>query len=519
MAATLVWFSGGEAGGRVGGFGGEFDTYDDGGTGTPPSHVTSPVRTGTYALKTPHDTRLKVQTNYTSNSTVFFRSYFKAGVPTNTVCVLVGNANTFATARGWRIYLTSTGKIGWGFSQTSGSAPDGIGATSFDTVGWNLLEVKFVRDAAAGGLEIFLNGTLQVSDFTHATTSGTSATNTRLHFGNDLDQPGTNQSGEDIFFDDLALATGGYIGAGGSIAVQGKAGAPTYDTFTKNGDTTAALCWSQTPWSSAKNCSTSTINSNQTMLVDDTALGSLVPAGATINGAFIGAVAIAGAASSHIHALRRLAGVDTVGGVMPIPTGNDLFVPNGVDIDPMGIFVDTLSNLQALEIGVQAHPGSGTETIEDVWLFVDYAPSPNTTITPSAGSLVITGQPALASDSDSPNIQPQTGTVTLTGQPAHLNTIDPGTGAVSLVGGQALVFVTSALTVTFMIADEVVRYPLNVIFDIMNLDQPVVPLTVKFDVEQAQGDPLTVTFDILGDIVNRRLKNDVQGPVAKVTLS
>lgn len=514
MAATIQWFAGAEIGSLN-----EFNRSPVGNPssgGSQPTAQTSIKRTGSYAVKCPQDGLVK-STVTNLAATVFVRFYFKASAfPTHTVPICgFATSNAFAKVN---LMLNTNGTLGWFFG-TIPSSSTTSGATPIDTSGWNFIEIKFFRDASAGGLEVFLNGVLQFSDFTSSpnTTAGTAATTMIFYFGNDLNQNGS-QSGEDMYFDDMAVATGAYIGAGGSIAVQGKAGSPTYDAWTKNGDTTAALCWSETPFSTGKNCSDTTPTDRQTMLVNDTILNSLVGAGDTINAAFILSIAKA-ATSGSLKTTRRIGGVDTDGADRGLAITDTAF-PNQLNGDDLNIFTDTRANLGAAEIGfVRGATGSGNAaTVEDVWLLVDFTPNPNISITPSAGALVVTGQILTVTDSDSPKIRPNTGTLNLVGRQPGSNHKTPGAGSLGLVGGRARVFVASALTVTFNIADTVPRFPLLVSFDIENLSQPPTPLTVKFDIQTIDGDPLTVTFDILGDIVNRRLKNDVQGPVARVVL-
>ena len=376
MPATLVWFSGLETGGPVGGLGSEFDAMSNGGGGTP-TYQTLTKRTGTYGLLTPHDGLVRIRANFASNATTFLRCYFRVtSNPAATIPIVVSANSTSSTARGWRVFLTLTGILGWSFNNLGNSPPDATGGPAVSLTGWNLLEVKFVRDVAVGGMEIFLNGTLVVSDFTHATTSGTSLTTTVLFFGDDTDQPGTNRSAIDINWDDFAFATGQYIGAGGSVAVQGKSGAPTYNAWTKNGAADSFGAWSQTPWDSTKNCSDTVSADRQTMLVDGVTLQSLIAAGSVINGAMIGMVGHSTTATGNAARTRRIGGVDTDGANRNVPLTTDTFMPQGQNLDPTEIFVDTLANLAAAEIGVVRGPqnAGNAVTIEDVWLMVDFAP-------------------------------------------------------------------------------------------------------------------------------------------------
>ena len=414
MPATLVWFSGCESGGPVAGAGNEFSVLSNGGGGTP-SFQTTTKRSGSYGLLTPHDGYARIRIAYSSSATTVLRFYYRVtSNPTNTVPIILAANTTASSARGFRLWLTSGGKIGWDFNALGGGSPAGTGADSVSLSDWNLIEVKFVRDAAVGGMEIFLNGVQQVSDFTHSTTSGTSLTTMTVFFGNDLDQPGTNQSGIDMWWDDLAFGTGStYIGAGQCLAFQGKAGAPTYDAWTKNGDTTAAACWSQTPWDSAKNCTDAVVADRQTMLLDDSAVATGIASGSVINGAMLLCVAKI-VTSGNFKLTHRISGVDTDSATKALST-TDTMEPNGVNGDSMDVFTPSYSDLTSgtMEIGAVANSANQV-TVEDMWLMVDFSPP----APPGTGSVDITGY---APTVDNPggatttNITPSTGALVLTG--------------------------------------------------------------------------------------------------------
>lgn len=427
MPATLVWFSGCETGGpspnNNTGAGSEFSAISNGGA-VSPSFVTSPVRTGTYALITPHDGYARIHIAYASNATTVLRFYYKVtSNPSATVPILLAANTTSASARGWRLWLTTAGKIGWDFNALGGGSPAGTGADSVSLTDWNLIEVKFVRDATVGGMEIFLNGVQQVSSFATSTTTGTSLTTMTVFFGNDLDQPGTNRSGIDMWWDDMAFGTGStYVGAGGSVAIQGKAGAPTYNAWTKNGGaTSAADAWSETPWSGTKNCSDSVVADRQTMLVDDAAVSAKIAAGSVINGAMVLAVAKI-VTSGNFKLTHRISGVDTDSATKVLST-TDTMEPNGVNGDSMDVFTPAYSDLTSgtMEIGAVSN-STNTATVEDVWLLVDFIPPQP----PGTGAVVITGQTPTVSNPGGPtttNITPNAGAVTITGTQPRINLI------------------------------------------------------------------------------------------------
>src|SRR5512147_1198790 len=96
--ATLVWFTGCEAGPPTPndntGVGREFTALSKGGA-VSPSIVTTPVRTGTYALKLPTDGAARGSMGtYASNATTFWRGYFYiGGNPTNAIIILGAGSN------------------------------------------------------------------------------------------------------------------------------------------------------------------------------------------------------------------------------------------------------------------------------------------------------------------------------------------------------------------------------------------------------------------------------------------
>jgi hypothetical protein len=490
---ALSWFSGCESGGPVAGAGSEFSALSNGGGGTP-TFQTSTVRSGVYALLTPHDGYARIHIAYASSATNVFRLYFRVtSNPTNTVPIILAANSTSSTARGWRVFLTSAGKIGWSFNNLGSNPPDGTGADSVSLTDWNLLEVKLTRDTTVGGMEIFLNGVQQVSDFTHSTTSGTSLTTTTLFFGNDLDQPGTNQSGIDIWWDDMAFATGStYIGAGQCVAIQGKAGTPTYDAWTKNGGaTSAADAWSETPWSGTKNCSDNVVSDRQTMLLDDAAVTSKIPSGSVINGAMLLAVAKI-VTSGNFKLTHRISGVDTDSATKVLST-TDTMEPNGVNGDSMDVFTPSYADLTSgtMEIGAVSN-STNTATVEDMWLMVDFTPPPP----PGTGSVVITGY--------APTVSNPGGATT--------TSITPGTGALVLTGP----FFVRVLVIGDLVLSWNVLEKLNeimpVFWDVFG-PGPVGTLALTWTVKESIT-PLLLQWRVIPNL--QALFVDIQGPVATV---
>jgi len=236
------------------------------------------------------------------------------------------------------------------------SATMGLSTTTGNTVltpnQWHLID--FVFDLAAGGIVgVWLDGVSEIST-TH--TSDVTASPTKQAFLVNM-----ASSGAVLYVDDLRIDTGGVtpIGAGACLARQGKAGTPTYDAWTKSGQATAALCWSETPFGIANNCSSSTSGAAQTMLVAPFSLGN-----ATINACKTAVIAKRGVATSP-SIRRRIGGSDT--DTLVTLTAADKYFDDG-------IWTTTSANLDTAEIGMVKAANTSLTTVEDAWLIVDYTP-------------------------------------------------------------------------------------------------------------------------------------------------
>lgn len=514
MPATLLWFSGLETGSNN-----EFDNGPDG------EVATAVVRSGAYALK--FDNALHGQASVQIpglSATMYARFYFRPAGPPLESSARIYAAGT-STGR-FRLLYRTDGTLQWDYD---GDGPFDIGANTLVVDSWNLIEIKQVRHASVGGMEVYLNSVLQFSTFTKDTTFGSSATQMRFFFGPSVNSMGstpTYENGADTFLDDVAVGTGQHIGAGQCTLVGGKAGAPTYDAWTKVGDTTAALCWSAVPFSASKNCTHATSGGKQTML---TATLGAIAGSSVINGARMMAVAKVSSGFSTVKLLRRVAGADTVSATRSLGT-TDAFIPNGVNSETFDVFVDTLANLNASEIGVEDSDSAVTTTVEDVWLMVDFAPGPPVVLTP----LLPTHLEALQSVFSALPIPFE-----ILGQ-ALLNPAIPiPLDIVGWLGGQLPIPIEiwrgvygtggglpvpvevdgvpdGSLGVAFAVITAAYG-PFRVSFDVYLIEENMGPLSVVFDVKEGIGADdagLEIHFSALPEVLFRlRMDSDPQAPI------
>lgn len=235
------------------------------------------------------------------------------------------------------------------------------------------VELKCVVSSTVGVVEFRLNGVVQET-LTNIDTGASPIVSVNVA-GSLYTTPQTGL--QNVYMDDFLASNSAYPGNGGVIARQGKAGSPTYDAWTKIGDTTAALCWSETPYSASKSCSSAGASQAQTMLVADIGAGTN-PIGAadTINACrVVGVGKYNGTASarSFYRSRRRVGGSDTDEDVTGAITSTTDAVFRG------SIFTATRTDLQSAEIGGVVGTGGGTRKeliFEDLWLMVDYTPAP-----------------------------------------------------------------------------------------------------------------------------------------------
>jgi hypothetical protein len=259
-----------------------------------------------------------------------------------------------------RITTTGTLEVVDGATSIGLSTTAGTAVLAINT--WYLIELA-IDLTASGVVKVWVNGVLDINT-THSSNPGT--TIDRFAF---VGVANPNQ----FFFDDIRIDTGGVaaIGAGRIIVRQGIAGTPTYDAWTKNGAATAALCWSDTPFSAVTNCSDNVLSDAQTMLValfSATQSGhgiETIGPGDVINGSKVMMIAKT-AVAGNIDIRRRVGGVDT--NVTKALTTSDAYYDTGI------ITTLTFANLTdgTTEIGVANDLVGTTETVEDMWLGIDY---------------------------------------------------------------------------------------------------------------------------------------------------
>ena len=351
MAQTVAYINGFETG----------DASELNALGGSSSVQGTTVRTGAYALKQAVSATV-FQANSTLQSTqTVVRLYLQIpGAPAGGTVFL--NEKTANTIR-LQLSITTAAKL----RIADLSATFGLTATIGSTVlsAGQFYRVELAFDLAAGGVvKVWLNDNLEINVI-H--TNDVSAALTGSFYLNGMANP------NEYYFDDVRIDTGGVaaIGAGQIIARQGAAGTPTYDSWTKVGAATAALCWSDTPFSTATSCTSITSAQAQTMLVapfSSTQSGhgtQTVGSGDTINAAktaLIAKEATAGGGSIR----RRVNGVDT--DTAKAPTTADKYFDDG-------IWTTTPANLDLLEAGYVKSGNVNLTTVEDVWVITDYTPA------------------------------------------------------------------------------------------------------------------------------------------------
>ena len=331
-------------------------------TNASPTVQTTIIKTGSYALKSATTAQwVRDLTGMTAQSTWYTRFYFQVTTlpAAATTFMQIGNIANSA----YYLSLNTDGTIQVSYWVSSIETVLGSSTTALATGTWYLIETKYVIAAVTGICELKINGNIEVTGSNLIT--GTTA-QSRVNLGNS--SAGSNI---DKYYDDFAADTAAYIGAGQCIARQGKAGTPNYGGWTKNGGTIDVV-WSETPFGATNNAVSPGTGDplTQSMLTAAFSSGTN-PIGTndTINACKTSVIAQKSGGAGRTHQiLRRLNGVDTL---TTISTGNS----DGYFEDTF--FTDTLTNLDAAEIGGKKSGGAGASsmTIEDCWLMVDYTPA------------------------------------------------------------------------------------------------------------------------------------------------
>lgn len=319
------------------------------------------VRTGAYALKAAAAlSKLQANSILAATQSVI-RFYLNVPALPGVATTLLVEATGASNRMGLRFNASNKlevfdGGATLGLTTTAGTA-------SFNTGQWYRIELALDL-AASGVVKIWVDGVLDINT-TH--TNDVSASLTGSYQVRGAANP------NEYFWDDIRIDTGTVSppGAGQIIARQGLTGTPTYDSWTKVGAATAALCWSDTPFSITTNCTSIVSAQAQTMLVEkfsitQTGHGTqVVGSGDTINAAKTALIvkeATAGGGSIR----RRVNGTDT--DTATVPTTADKYFDDG-------IWTTSVANLDLLEAGYVKSGDVNLTTVEDVWVIVDYTPA------------------------------------------------------------------------------------------------------------------------------------------------
>jgi hypothetical protein len=335
-----------------------------------PGVSTDVVTAGGYSLKLNWDStgNRDVFNNGQNIATAYFRFWLyssAAGTAGNSAILRTDRSSDLAQMSSVILVTDGVGGLKLRLRNETGAAQVGSDFAISPNV-WNLIENKVVPGTGNATLELKVNGAVVAT--ASNLTMGPSSVGRYV-----LGKPSGITGGTGfIWIDDFLVKDDAYPGPGYCIARQGVAGTPTYNAWAKNGAATAALCWSETPFATGKNCSNIGLNNVQTMLV-----GSFNSAGsaqeglgtissyATINATKTGFVAKATVAG-NISIRVRAGGADT-DTVKAVTTTDGYYeVLNSL----------TYTNLTdgTLEIGAVDDVAGVTDTVEDMWQQADYTP-------------------------------------------------------------------------------------------------------------------------------------------------
>lgn len=347
MVQTVAYFTGFETG----------DASEVVNIGTSSIQGTN-VRSGAYSLKQTGSGTILVSTLSATKTVI--RAWVKITSLPGSEQYLIAEVSTGTTRARLLIETDGTLKVDDASGTMGLSTTAGTHAIATST--WTMVE--FAVDLAGGGVvKAWVNGIADISTTHSSNVSGAPTTEYDIV---GMDNP--NQ----FYFDDIRIDQGGTaaIGNGKTVARQGKAGTPTYDTWTKNGDTTAALCWSETPFATGKNCSSTTSAAAQTMLVEKFSItqsghgSDVIGSGYTINACKTALIAKRSSSGSP-SIRRRVGGADT--DTAKTMTASDVYYDDG-------IWTTTTANLDSMEAGMVKAADTNSTTVEDVWVMVEYTP-------------------------------------------------------------------------------------------------------------------------------------------------
>ncbi len=307
------------------------------------------VRSGAYALKESSISTLVTGLAATQTSIrvyIYFTS-IPAGFPILLDALDSGSANVFNSV------IAGNGTL-----LASGGGTSNAAGTHALKIGWNLLEYAF--DVAAGGvLKSWVNGVLDINT-------------THPNLTNNIDRWRVNGAANpnEVYYDDIRIDTGTVTnpGAGAVIARQGASGAVANDLWTKNGAATAALCWSDTPFATGTNCSDNVNGDAQTMVVanfSNTQAGhgnEVLRSNFTVNACKVCMIAKSASAGNITIRYRRGSVTDNTVAI----TTADAYYEAPYFTDP------PYSNLDNAQIGVVNAQVATLQTVEDMWLMVDF---------------------------------------------------------------------------------------------------------------------------------------------------
>jgi hypothetical protein len=342
---AVLFFGGFESGGV------EFSTP----AGSPVADTSIKRGAGAYSLKIPDGSQCG-QT-FTSGGTRYARAFvYISAAPTAVIDIIefAGGSTTQVQLQTDRTLRVESGS----------SSIFAVSSMALTAATWYMLQVRYTKGTGANAIsELKIHSDDGTLLETVTITNGSGTADVGL-----INFDGSG-SGIDIYVDDVIIDDAAYPGIGTCIKVQGKSSTPTDDAFAKNGAATSHLCWSDTPFDTATNCSSAASTAAQIMSL----AASEISASDTINACKVALVGKRGTGGSvTVSARRRVSAGSPTDSVITLST-SDAFHSSAV-------FSETLSNIGNMEIGVVR--GAGTSqltTIEDVWLMVDY------TVAPGAG--------------------------------------------------------------------------------------------------------------------------------------